>query len=194
MKKQDKATSMEKYFFKASADDFKNIPGSPIAYWASEQVRLAFEQGTPLAKIAKPKLGMRTGNNEKFIRLWVEVNFSEAGFGFKNSQEAQQSGLKWFPYNKGGEFRRWYGNNEYLVNWEDDGYKIKEDTLKNYPQLSWENLGWKISNERDFFKPCLEWSRISSGYLGVRFSEGGFLFDTNGSSAFPKIIVSQKKQ
>jgi len=143
-------------------------------------------KGQPLTSIAKPKLGMRTGNNDKYIRIWSEVSYGKSGFNFASAHEAQESRLKWFPYNKGGDFRRWYGNNEYLVNWENDGFEIKEETLRNYPQLSWENLGWKISNERDFFKPCLEWSRISSDYLGVRISSGGFLFDTNGSSAFPE--------
>ncbi|HAT1978994.1 TPA: BREX-1 system adenine-specific DNA-methyltransferase PglX [Legionella pneumophila] len=174
------------WFYRASATEFKKIPGGPIAYWVSEKVRDAFEKGLPLTSIAKPKLGMRTGNNDKYIRIWSEVPFGKAGFGFTNAKEAQESRLKWFPYNKGGEFRRWYGNNEYLVNWENDGLEIKEETLRNYPQLSWGNLGWKISNEQDFFKPCLEWSRISSEYLGVRISTGGFLFDTNGSSAFPR--------
>lgn len=180
------ANTAEKHFYRASAADFRKIPGSPIAYWVSKRVREAFEKGLPLASIAKPKLGMRTGNNENYIRSWSEVSYGKAGFGFASAQGAQDSHLKWFPYNKGGAFRRWYGNNEYLVNWENDGFEIKEETLRNYPQLSWENLGWKISNERDFFKPCLEWSRISSEYLGVRISTGGFLFDTNGSSAFPE--------
>lgn len=173
-------------FYRASAADFKKIPGSPIAYWVSDKMRNTFLAGASLGSIAKPKLGMRTGNNERFVRYWFEVWHNKIGFSFKNSQEAKDSGLKWFPYNKGGDFRRWYGNNENVVNWENDGYDIKVETLKNYPQLSWDNLGWKISNEKDFFKPCLEWSRISSTYFAVRYSPGGFLFDTNGSSAFPK--------
>src|SRR5690606_33282508 len=115
----EKSNCVNLYY--ASASDFKKIPGSPIAYWVSEKVREAFEKGRPLASIAKPKLGMRTGNNEKYIRTWSEVSFCKAGFGFASAQEAQESHLKWFPYNKGGEFRRWYGNNEYLVNWENDG-------------------------------------------------------------------------
>ena len=181
--------------FEASPSDFKKIPGSPIAYWVSDQIRYIFENSTQLKEIAKPKLGMRTGDNDRFIRIWSEIDIKKSGFRFHSAKIAQESGLKWFPYNKGGEFRRWYGNNDYLVNWENDGHEIKTETLINYPQLTWDNLGWKISNERDFFKPCLEWSRISSSYLGVRYSEGGFLFDTNGSSAFPepsdiKLLIS----
>ena len=172
--------------YRVPEKSFKKIPGCPIAYWVSERTRQVFEIGTPLTKIAKPKLGMRTGNNERFVRFWFEVNIQEAGFECKNSNEAEQSQLKWFPYNKGGEYRKWFGNNECLVNWFNNGYEIKKETLLNYPQLSWDNLGWKISNESDFFKPCFEWSRICSGKLCVRYSRGGFLFDTNGSSAFPK--------
>jgi len=182
-------------FYRASGEDFKKIPGSPIAYWVSERVFEIFKNCKSFDSIAKPKLGMRTGNNEKFIRYWYEVDQLKIGYNFKNALEAKNSGLKWFPYNKGGDFRRWFGNNEYVVNWENDGYEIKKETIASYPQLSWDNLGWKISNEIDFFKPCLEWSRISSSYLGVRISEGGFIFDTNGSSAFPdakhlKFLVS----
>lgn len=177
--------NIKKHFYRASAADFKKIPGNPVAYWVSNNVRKAFSDGKPLGVIAKPKLGMRTGNNDLFIRLWAEVSIKKSGFGCNDALDAKKSGLKWFPYNKGGEFRRWYGNNDYLVNWENDGFEIKKSTLEAYPELTWDNLGWKISNERDFFKPSLEWSRISSSYLGVRISTGGFLFDTNGSSAFP---------
>ena len=172
------------WFFDAKPDDFKKIPGNPIAYWVSQYTRSVFEKGTSLTEYAKPKLGMRTGNNDKFLRFWWEIDNSKFATNCGSAEEALESGCKWFPYNKGGEFRRWYGNNEYVVNWENDGYEIKSETLQKYPQLSWDNLGWKISNEKDFFKPCLEWSRISSSYLGVRYSEEGFLFDTNGSCAF----------
>lgn len=182
---QQQNNDMQQHFYRASAADFDKIPGSPVAYWVSKNMRKAFADGKPLGMIAKPKLGMRTGNNDRFIRIWTEVSIKKSGFGFSSALDAKKSGLKWLPYNKGGEFRRWYGNNDYLVNWENDGFEIKKSTLETYPELTWDNLGWKISNERDFFKPSLEWSRISSSYLGVRISTGGFLFDTNGSSAFP---------
>ena len=169
--------------FKASGLDFSKIPGRPIAYWVGKNIHDAFLNGLPLAKIAKPKLGMRTGDNEKFIRFWHEVSIEKTGLNYLSAKEASLSKLKWFPYKKGGDFRKWYGNNDYVVNWENNGFEIKTETLKVYPQLTWDNLGWKISNESDFFSLCLEWSRISASYLGVRYCEPGFIFDTNGSFA-----------
>jgi type II restriction/modification system DNA methylase subunit YeeA len=173
------------WLYKVSSDDLQHIPGKPIAYWCSPRIREIFAKAPSFEKFAKPKLGMRTGENERFVRYWYEVSKADTGFGFNSAAEAKASKLRWFPYNKGGMYRKWYGNNDFVVNWHNDGYEIKSSTLKRYPQLTWENLGWKISNESDFFKPSLEWSRISSSYLGVRYSPSGFLFDTNGSSAFP---------
>lgn len=172
--------------YTASTQDFKKIPGSPIAYWIRPAFQKLFEKGISLGEIAPAKIGMRTGDNQRFLRRWFEVSFLMVGLGFTNASESLNSGNKWFPYNKGGEFRRWFGNNEYLVNWENDGNEIKEETLANYPQLTRENLGWKISNEKYYFRPCVTWSFVSSSFFGVRQSEKGFLFDVGGSCAFPK--------
>ena len=172
-----------------ATEEFKKIPGSPVAYWISNAIRVCYTEGQALKKVAPAKLGMRTGDNEKWLCLWYEVS-SDAdqatmNTSASNRDQAKSSGKKWFPYNKGGEFRRWYGNNNFLIFWENDGSKIKEETLRKYPQLSWDNLGWKITNEPDFFKPSLTWSFVSSSYFGVRASLGGALFDVGGSSAFP---------
>ena len=175
----------EQIFNNTKQDDFKKIPGSPIAYWVSDKVRGAYEKAVLLKEIASPKLGMRTGDNERFLRRWFEIDFEKVGLNFGTAKQAQLSEKKWFPYNKGGDFRKWYGNNEYFVNWEDDGYEIKQYTRECYPQLG-DNLGWKITNEANYFLPCVIWSRLSSSYLGVRKSDSGFLFDTNGSAVFPK--------
>ena len=123
------------WFYQAKPDDFKKISGSPVAYWASDKVRDIFSISPKLSSVAPAKLGMRTGNNERFLRRWYEVSFLSSGFGFLNAVEASISGKKWFPYNKGGNYRRWYGNNEFLVNWENNGDEIKINTLENYPQL-----------------------------------------------------------
>ena len=127
---------------------------------------------------------MRTGNNERFLRFWFEISNENLGLGYKHADEAKLSGKRWFPYNKGGNFRKWYGNNEYVVLWENNGYAIKQNTLDNYPQLSWDNLGWKISNESYYFLPALTWSATSSSNFGIRHSDKGFLFDVKGSSCF----------
>ena len=175
----------EKRFDTTAQDEFKKIPGSPVAYWVSDEIRACYTRGQPLKNVAQAKLGMRTGDNEKWLRRWHEVSSAEMGISASNRDDAKSSGRKWFPYNKGGEFRRWYGNNNFLILWENDGHAIKEETLRKYPQLSWNNLGWKITNESDFFKPSLTWSFVSSSYFGVRASLGGALFDVGGSSAFP---------
>ena len=174
------------WYYQAQTIDFRKIPGSPIAYWVSERVKTIFEEGEPLANIAPAKIGMRTGNNERFLRFWHEVSANQLALGFKNAIEAEKSEKKWFPYNKGGSFRKWYGNNEYVVNWLNNGHEIKENTIANYPQLSWDNLGWKISNEKYYFLPAITWTATSSSHFGVRKSFEGFLFDVKGSCCFPE--------
>lgn len=170
---------------KVKAEDFRKIPGSPIAYWVSTSMLRCFENGQLLKDIAPAKLGMRTGDNDKWLRKWFEVSKSRSVYDAKDALDAQDKSAKWVPYNKGGDFRRWYGNNETVVFWADNGYEIKKETLEKYPSLSWNNLGWKITNEPDFFKPSCTWTFISSSSFGVRVSPGGAIFDVAGSSAFP---------
>ena len=144
----------------------------------------AFENETPLREISSPKIGMRTGDNERFLRKWFEVSTRNFKLDCFDKNESLTSEEKWFPYNKGGEYRKWYGNNEYVVNWLNDGYEIKENTRFVYPQLG-DNLGWKISNESFYFQPSITWSFISSSFFGVRYTPKGFIFDVAGSSIFP---------
>ena len=160
-------------FHEASASDFKKIPGSPIAYWVSDIVRDSFSSNPLIGEKAVVACGMTTGNNEKFTRLWHEVDLKNIGFGFMSSEKAKLSGLKWFPYNKGGSFRKWYGNNETLVNWKNSGKEIIR-TGRAYPRA-----------KDKYFRPSITWSFVSSSYFGVRISSEGFLFDMAGCSAFP---------
>ena len=182
----------EEGFFKAEnryiakQEDFEKIPGSPIAYWVSDRVNEIFETSEFLSNIANPKIGMRTGDNNKYLRFWFEISSSLFGIGFNNKDDALVTGCKWLPYNKGGDFRKWYGNNEIVINWFNDGFEIKTETLLKYPQLDWNNLGWKISNESYFFNEGITWSAVSSSSFGVRYTKKGFLFDVGGSSAFPQ--------
>lgn len=171
------------YRYVTNSDKFHEIPGSPIAYWASDAVRNVFKEGTPLGKIAKPRIGMRTGDNNRFLRYWHEIETDSFGPGFVNGEEALLSGRTWFPYNKGGEFRKWYGNHEYVVNWKNNGQAIKDYTKQMYPEIQ-DNLGWKISNEQFYFLPAITWSFNNSTHFGVRYSPQGFIFDVNGSSVF----------
>ena len=169
------------YFHDFDQDNYKRIDGSPIAFMASEKLLRIFETADPLKKIAEPKVGLQTGNNDDFLRLWYEVDKKNIGFGMKTLDDAQKCGKKWFPYNKGGDFKRWYGNRNYVVNWENDGYAIKhcfnsEGKLRSRPQ-----------NQAYYLKPCITWSDITSAQFSGRYCEGGFLFDVKGSSGFPKV-------
>lgn len=168
----------------SSSSNFHKIPGSPIAYWASKKFLEIFEEGKSLGSIAWPCIGMRTGDNERFLRRWHEVDWEQAGIGYESSESALVSEKKWFPYNKGGDFRKWYGNNDFFVNWYNDGEEIKENTKRVYPYLG-DRLDWKISNENCYFKPGITWTDVSSSYFGVRYTSPGFLFDVAGSCAFP---------
>ena len=117
--------------FSTSNIEFKKIPGSPVAYWVSERVREVFEEGTLLGKLVDAKQGLATADNDQFLRRWHEVDQGKCSYHSKSRDAAAQSGKKWFPYNKGGEFRKWYGNQEYLVNWEHDGRAIRAFGTEN---------------------------------------------------------------
>jgi type II restriction/modification system DNA methylase subunit YeeA len=172
------------YKFAAKSRHYTTIPGSPIAYWASKNVIKAFEEGTALGEIAQPRAGLQTSDNNRFLRLWHEVEALNIGFNMGSLTEAEASGCRWFPYNKGGEFRKWYGNNDYLVNWENDGNEIKNAVIKAYPYLKGK-YQWVVKNEEYYFLPSITWTFVSSSRFGARSSSKGFLFDVGGSSAFP---------
>ncbi|MBP8162010.1 MAG: BREX-1 system adenine-specific DNA-methyltransferase PglX [Propionivibrio sp.] len=131
--------------------------------------------------MAQPHIGMRTGDDERFVRRWYEVSISELAKPGRLPDVESCQIRKWAPFLKGGEFRKWYGNLEHVVNWENDGYEIKKSTLAKYPGLSWDNLGWKISNEDFYFQPCITWSDISLLHtFGVRYCGSGFIISTIG--------------
>lgn len=186
-----------KIYYEAKQTDFHSIPGSPIAYWASDRVREIYANELPISKIATPCAGLQTSNNNRFLRLWHEVDIHKVEMFAKDTEEAIQSNAKWFPYNKGGDFRKWYGNNEYFVNYHNDGYEIKElvkakyrDTsyAKDFTSERWDKLieVWVVKNQKYYFKEGITWSFISSTNFGVRYSRAGFIFDVGGSSLFPR--------
>ncbi|MFO1547237.1 BREX-1 system adenine-specific DNA-methyltransferase PglX [Lactiplantibacillus plantarum] len=170
------------YLYRTNQANFKKIPGSPIAYWANKNILSEFQIGTNITDVAFVGLGMRTGDNKRFLRLWHEIN-CELFDPNSKSADITFKAVKWVPYNKGGNFRKWYGNKEYVVNWKNDGQEIKANTKRVYPQLG-NNLGWKITNEPYYFKEGLTWTFISSSKFGVRFSPQGSIFDVAGSSLF----------
>lgn len=161
-------------YTRRSQSDFEKIPGSPVAYWASEDIEEIFQNSKRLEDIAPPRQGIATADNDRFLRLWSEVRHHSNLDGFIDSKEAEKSGLTWFPYNKGGDFRKWYGNREYLINWFADGEELKGLRPKSV-----------IRNPDTYFKSSITWSFVSSAYFGVRFSGPGFIYDVGGSSVFP---------
>ena len=163
----------------AKPDDFKKIPGSPIAYWVSEKVREIFDVSPSLSLIAETRKGMVTGSNENYVRSWYEINTSTFGSTGYSRESAKKSGLKWFPYNKGGGFRKWYGNKLDVVNWQDDGVLLQ---TARHPK---ENRIWATNFNLDYiFKPNVNWGAVTSSEFSARYSSGSELFDAGGSAAF----------
>lgn len=167
------------YKHKVSPIQFEKIPGFPIAYWASPSVQKAFSASEKLGDIYKICQGMSTSDNIRFIRNWQEVSHSKIGHGCKSRLEAKFSGRKWFPYNKGGPFRRWYGNNSLVLNWENDG-----ENLRNYAATLTASLPPTIRNKNYYFLPSVTWSALTIGSISMRWSGSGFLFDSKGGCIF----------
>lgn len=161
------------------AETLKEVPGYPFIYWISDSLRKAFQNNKMLGKFYPPKQGLATANNERFLRLWHEVDFDKIGFGCKNQDEACSSNKKWFPYNKGGEYRKWYGNNDWIVNWENGGFEIRNYKDENGKLRS------RPQNIDCYFKKGMTWSLFGFENFGVRFKDYGFIFDVSGSSLFP---------
>lgn len=167
-------------FAQVNSDGFYNIPGAPIAYWVSDSFMQAFINGQLLGTIADSKQGLATSDNDRFVRLWYEPAIEKILFTAHNAEEALKMKAKWVPYNKGGEFRKWYGNNDFVVNWENDGYEIKhmydeKGKLRSRPQ-----------NTQFYFNESASWSLISSGVAAFRYKPFGHIFDVAGMSFFSK--------
>ena len=161
------------YKYISNSKKYSNIPTSPIAYWASLNVTNSFKN-KKLIEYAYPKAGISTGNNDKFLRKWFEVEFNNINFNCNSMEETKNVKEKWFPYNKGGKFRKWFGNNELIINWKNNGYKIR-----NFKRST-------IRNPKFHFKKSLTWSTLSSSDISFRYNEQGFLFDSKGANCIIK--------
>lgn len=168
--------------FSAAPSSFRNMPGSPLAYWASKRIREAFSSGIPLERLAPAKHGMSTGNNERFIRFWWEVSWSKVMLDANSHQQAEMSGRKWFPYCKGGEYRKWYGNNFYVLNYERRGRDMR---LANEEGS---NPGFRHDNQEWYYKNFITYTNISSSDFGARYQAGGAIFDQKGCA----IVASEE--
>lgn len=158
------------WFFRASASDFEKIPGSPIAYWLDRKIIEKFELSKSIGDIAPVRGGMTTADNETFVRYWFEIDLRE--FLHPSIREARR---RWVPYNKGGDYRKWWGNRLWVVNWENNGELIKATGRAS------------VRSEEYYFQPMIGWTDVTSfSQLGVRHYGSGFLFDATGPSVFPE--------
>jgi type II restriction/modification system DNA methylase subunit YeeA len=173
------------WMYRADTEDFEAIPGRPIAYAASTAIKNTFKSGR-LDEFAEPRLGMATADNNRFLRFWHEVGSSGAKHDAVSRQQAQESRAKWFPYQKGGDYRKWYGNLEYYVNWENDGADIQ-----NFKDIRTGKVRSHNYNMNYIFQNGVTWCALTSGKTSARISQGA-LFDNAGSSMFVKTNITEQ--
>jgi len=175
-----KSRNTQKLHYKTESGKLLNIPGNPIAYWISDGLLHVFEVSSPFSEAFEPKQGLATGDNDRFLRYAHEVSRNNTDFD-QHDYACFQSGKKWFPYSKGGSPRRWFGNSELVINWKENGH-----ALENYKDEKGKRLS-TLKNLKYMFREALTWSLTSSSEMAlcVRYRPAGFVFDTNGMSAFP---------
>lgn len=177
-RKKEAIKDCSRHFMGAKQKEFNRIPGSPFVYWLADEVLSVFS-GSKIGDLCEAREGLATGNNEKYVRLWHEVSAEKIGRNFSSREEASSSGLKWFPYNKGGEYRRWYGNIDCVVDWSRDGFELQNTLHPSGKRV------WAHNFNLDYiFKEGLTWTDITSSGLAVRYLPQGCLFDATGLSAF----------
>jgi len=168
--------------FRVSCTQFSVIPGSPLAYWLPPELFACYEDGQLLSELLKTAIGFNTGDNSRFLRRWYEIAF-DIEWDARSIAEAAASPRRWFPYNKGGQFRRWYGNHDFVIDWQSDGRAVKDYAVERNGGKHWsryiQNLEWML-------KPGLTWSFVGTSSFGIRVQPAGFLFDVGGSGAFPR--------
>ncbi|WP_315773575.1 BREX-1 system adenine-specific DNA-methyltransferase PglX [Rhodococcoides kroppenstedtii] len=172
--------------YRVSSADLATVPGRPVAYWTEVALRRAFSAPMTFGSDFTPRKGNDTGDNNAFLRQWWEISKSSIGFDIPSREEARVSGRRWFPYNKGGGFRKWYGNFDLVVDWQDDGRRIRAFVdAAGKPRSNLRNQGY-------FFTEGVTWSDISSSTFAARYLPPGFLCDNSGSACYgsPKTLPS----
>jgi type II restriction/modification system DNA methylase subunit YeeA len=159
--------------FRASSDDFLKIPGDTIAYWINDIGRGIFHTFNSISDLAEPRQGLATGNNERYLRLWYEVSIGSIGFGFRSREQAKASNNKWFPCQKGGGGKKWYGHHDYVINWRNDGQDLKLAE------------GSVIRNQDYYFRAGATWSSLTISSFAMRYNPEGFIFESKGAVCFP---------
>ena len=168
--------------YEISIGEIRDIPNGILCYHLGGAAIKQYYNGKRLDSYADPRVGMATGENELFVRLWTEVRFDKIGLGFTNGQDTVGKPVKWFPYNKGGECRRWYGNRTHLVDWEDNGKNINAFKQGRLLRGEIEKKNSECWNREYYFMESISWSKVSSGRFAVRYYEPGFIFDVAGCS------------
>ena len=163
----------KKYYFRTTKENFEKIPGMTIGYWANDKVIKIFEKNQKLGDIGEAKSGLQTGNNDKFLRQWFEVSNQKIGYNIKNLEDCRIKNYRWLPQVKGGSFRKWYGNFDYIVNYKNEGQEIK-----NY-----EGTGM-LKNSQFYFLKGLTWSHTTSGSFAIRYLPKGFLFNVEAPTLY----------
>lgn len=160
--------------YRTNQTNFGKIPGSPIAYWASANLIHDFEVGKPLSEYVDPRQGLATGENARFLRQWYEVCISQIKFDARSISDAHGSAYKWFPYNKGGAYRKWYGNYDYVVAFDEENFNVLQQQGNHLPSKQY------------YFREAITWSKVTSGLFNVRYRTIGSIFDTGGNEAFSR--------
>lgn len=168
------------WFYEASQDSFVHIEGEPISFWGTDKIYATYTRNRSLSAVCKPTQGLATADNDRFLRIWFEVDKKRCCLNAENAASAARSQKKWFPYNKGGAKRRWYGNQELVVNWENDGKELR--SFK----------GAVIRNPSFYFKPCISWGLISGPLF--RYFPNGFIYDVQGMSCFYESLEQLQKE
>lgn len=169
-KKQAYLTDRDLYY--ATQEDFSVIPGRPVAYWLSKNLKKIYTFGTPLGEIASPRKGNSTSNNDRFLRIWYEVDIKKINFYSSKIIKEESKKRRWYPYNKGGGYKKWYGFNDHIIDWYDDAIEIRN--IKTAV----------IANYQYFMKPGLTWSTVSSNNFSIRWFDEGYIFDNGGCCIF----------
>lgn len=171
---------MKQVRYVANVSNFTKIQGNPIAYWFSLKTFSVYERSKCLAKVALPRLGMTTADNNKFLRQWFEVKRNKCIFNATTQEEVSVGNYKWVAYNKGGSFRKWYGNLDFVVNWDNEGYEIKHFGEEQG------HIRSTVPNTEYYFLECGTWSKISTGMFAMRYRPYGSIFDVAGACLFTK--------
>ena len=177
------------WFYDANQKDFDKISGKPLGYWLSKKSISIFNENANLANVYSVRTGLSTSDSQRFLKFWHEVELFKSGFNYEDIISAKESNLKWFPLLKGGEFRKWYGNHEYVINYFNDGEELKHWLINNPNDPSTNSWSRYIRSPKFYFKPSLNWTKISSSKFALRYSPHGYIF----SDASNGVFISESK-